>query len=143
MIEHIEESRTGGGRDIHPRDERRRGVQQKVPRQDGGGFSPQGGTGVADAPALRVGGEGACEIRPSPAHQVAVDHIVVQEEGRVQQFEGERRVEGGVLIRASKGLERAQDEARADALPAFRRVARAGPEPEVIAPVAFRRGDAS
>src|SRR5690606_9714523 len=96
-----------------------------------------GGTAIE-----RLGDERALQVRLAAAHQVAVEHVVVHQQRRVQQLEGGSGGDGAVGFPAPEGGGGAQEQLGADPLAAADRVADPRPEPPVCVARRFRTFDA-
>ncbi|MEY9851047.1 hypothetical protein ABH923_000725 [Leifsonia sp. EB41] len=73
-------------------------MQQQVAGEDGRRLAPEPGAGKPGSPEEGVGAELAGDVRTTATNRVAVDHVVVQQEGGVQELERERGLDGGGAI---------------------------------------------
>ncbi len=140
VVEHVEQRDAGRVVDIEPGDQGLRIVDEQVAGQDRRRAPPLCGSRPADRPTPRVCPELTDEVRYTPPHLVAVDHVVVQEKARVEQFESDGKVDGGRSIRPTEPLVGGEHEGRAGAFAPMGRAGRRPPEVLVLAAVPGRVG---
>ena len=93
-------------------------AQREVAGQHRGGLAPDLARSLVGAVRARTIREARRDVRRAAPHGVAVDHVVVDEERRVQQFEGQRHARGECRVGAAQSRVGRVHEARADPLAA-------------------------
>lgn len=134
MVEQVEKTQPKGMREIFARDRLVRVGEEEVAEQQSIAARPVQVVGVVGSVVLIQ--QHADEVGASAPLQVAVDHIVMQQEREVQDFDRRRDTHRGGAISSTvtgggagrEGVERGKQEPRAQHLPAQERVGGRAPQ---------------
>ena len=115
-FEEVQEALDHGGGRVAARDRPERGEQAEVPGEDARRISIAAGLGGRGAVLLDVLREAAGQARHAAAHQVAVDHVVLDDESRVQQLQRCGDLHCGFAAETAEGAMRRGQQRRTEPL---------------------------
>ena len=131
-VEDVEQSATGGGVDVELRHDAVRLAEREVAGEQCRGLTPRARLSLVGTERRAPCGEGPEHIGRASAYQVAVDHVVVDDERRMQELEGYGQLRCGILVGATEPCMGREDERRTSPLAAGAGLFELVPECDVV-----------